>query len=140
MCGGAREDGDAEKCAGGLLACGSARLPEAFSRKTAAERGCGLAHCDVVSAREQLRLQQQALRTVTPFDSAREEPWHWCVLRMQQACAGAGVAATASGRKFPASVNNSRNLAVKRCMVSDESGPQGGESIEHIRRRAQADI
>src|SRR5579871_1532125 len=36
---------------------------------------------------------------------------------MQQACGGAAVAASATGTKVPASANNTKNRAVRRCIV-----------------------
>jgi|HubBroStandDraft_1064217.scaffolds.fasta_scaffold1481771_1 hypothetical protein len=39
-------------------------------------------------------------------------------MRRQQAWGVAAVAASASGAKDPASANNSRNLAVRRCIVA----------------------
>jgi hypothetical protein len=36
---------------------------------------------------------------------------------MQQACAGAAVSAVATGTHVPASANNNRSLAVRRCML-----------------------
>ena len=135
--GGARLDGEVEKCADGAPWRDSATLPSILCANTVELQGCGVAHCDVVAARQQSWLQQPVLWTAERFDSAAARRWHWCVLRMQQACAGAVVAASASGTRFPTSATSSRNLAVRRCMLSEGCEPQGGESIEHKPQWAQ---
>jgi hypothetical protein len=50
---------------------------------------------------------------------------------MQQACGDAAVDANASGTNVPASANNSRNLAVKRCMLVVRITALSLASIEH---------
>jgi len=51
------------------------------------------------------------------WSSSEPEPWHWWgALRRQQAWAGGVVTAIASGTNVPTIANNSRNLAVRRCM------------------------
>ncbi|SPF40941.1 hypothetical protein SBA1_330005 [Candidatus Sulfotelmatobacter kueseliae] len=49
------------------------------------------------------------------------------------------MAASASGRKFPARANSSRNVAVRRCMVSKWSGtPRWGKHRTESQKGASA--
>jgi len=114
-CGGARVDWDAKRSVAGVLAGDSAMRRATKCAPADPNDVCGCAHWEVVTARQQSWLQQAVLRTERWSAS---EPWHWWgALRRQQAWGGAAVAANASGTKVPASANNSRNLAVQRCMV-----------------------
>jgi hypothetical protein len=72
------------------------------------------------------------------FESA--DSWHWCAaLRRQQACGGAAMACSATGRNVPAQANNSRSLAVSRCMLC-ESKPLSVVKIDYnllLRKRRE---
>ncbi|MGA7770140.1 MAG: hypothetical protein WCA27_28405 [Candidatus Sulfotelmatobacter sp.] len=113
-CGGARVDCDAKDSVAGVLTCDSTMQASIFREKIDSSDGCGCADWDVLTARQQSWLQHPLLRIAR---WSRSEPWHWCAaLRIQQACGGVEVAASASGTKVPTNANNSRNLAVSRCM------------------------
>jgi hypothetical protein len=122
--GGPRVDRAERMAEAGAFRCRSPSRIEMGRETTDAEAGCACAQRAVVTAPEQLWLQQLVSRTVgsslVPLESVQ-----WCApVRRQHACIGADVASSAIGRKVPTSANNSRNLAVRRCMRSGESEPQ----------------
>jgi hypothetical protein len=118
-CGGARVDWKAETSVTGLSGCDAVFPAETSWMSSVAAQRCGCAHCEVVAARQQSWLQQLVARIEICSDPSGVEPWHWwAAFRTQQACGETAVTASASGANVPTSANNSRNLAVKRCMIS----------------------
>src|SRR6202034_1888234 len=129
-CGGARGDCDARRSAAEASAWNSRIRALRCRVNTDANIGCGCAESDVLTARQPSCLQQDVSRTAR-WSVAAKEPWHWwAAWRIQQACGGAAAAASPSGTKAPTMANNSKNLAVRRCMLFSKSRIQGGASIE----------
>jgi hypothetical protein len=122
--GGARVECVAETLVSGGSAGDSGAAFSIVCAKAAAAGDCGLAHCGVVTARQQSWLQQPVVRAAIWVDSVAPESWQRCALRIQQAWSCGAVAASATGTKFPASANNRSSLAIRRCMLSGELNPK----------------
>jgi hypothetical protein len=134
--GGARVDWDAGRFAVGATERDAGTRAATFRAKTPEVWGCGCADREVVTVRQQSCSQQFVARRESCSDSVSLALWQWCAaVRRQQACPGAAAAASASGTKVPASPNNSRSLAVRRCIVSGDSGAQA--SIDQGRKRGK---
>jgi hypothetical protein len=115
-CGGALVDCDEERSVGRMFTGNSTTRASIFWEMKGDSELCGFADRDVVTARQQSWLQQPVVRIARSLTS-EPEPWHWWgALRIQQAWEGVAAAASASGTKVPTIANNSRNLAVRRCM------------------------
>jgi hypothetical protein len=79
------------------------------------------AHCAVVTARRQSRLQQSAARNEVFSDSLPSKTWQWrTALRTQHARCASVVAAHTAGARLPRIANANNSLAV--CRRIKESG------------------